>query len=192
MVRLLIFLFMLFSVVHLSPLYGQSDRCKETSRGPAIDWTPDVKLKWSDFRNAKKGKVAFSVASSSCGFGYNGFVQGAEIRVSVFVRFYCEESWKESGFSQADVLQHEQLHFDICELYGRKLYQGIQALRAKDRLNEKNLQKLYDSLVKEYDEFQDRYDRETKHSTVGGKQKEWNERISKELDRLAAFADYKE
>ncbi|MEJ2593992.1 MAG: DUF922 domain-containing protein [bacterium] len=183
---------MLIFVLHVNSLFGQAGRCNETSRGTAIDWTPEIKLRWSDFRADKKGNVAFSVASSSCGFGYNGYVRGEEIRVSVFVRFYCEESWKEPGFSQPDVLQHEQLHFDICELYGRKLYQGIHALRAKKRLNEKNLQKLYNSLVKEYDAFQDRYDRETKHSTVGGAQKQWNERIKNDLDRLAAFADYKE
>ena len=72
------------------------------------------------------------------------------------------------------------------------LYREIVYLRKKDKLSEKNLEIVYDSLIEEYDKFQDRYDKETDHSTIGSKQKEWESKIRIELDRLSGYADYTE
>jgi hypothetical protein len=169
-----------------------SSRCSDTDRGPAIDWSPGVKLEWSDFRSRRRSSKDFSIAASTCGFGYDGIMRGNKIEVNVFVRFYCEESWRDPKYDRQDVLDHEQLHFDICELYGRKFYRAIVGLREQGRLNEKNLNRLYNSLVEEYDHFQDIYDLETNHSTVAGAQQQWNRRIRVELGMLAPYADYRE
>jgi hypothetical protein len=157
-----------------------------------IEWSPEVRLKWSDFRGDRKPGRDFAVASSTCGFGYDGVMAGNEARINVFVRFYRYESWHDQKYELPDVLAHEQLHFDICELFGRLLYREVVRLRSEGKLTEGNLEKVYNRLIQEYGEFQDRYDKETDHSTIASKQREWNSKIRRELDRLQPYANYVE
>jgi hypothetical protein len=157
-----------------------------------INWSTDVRLKWSDFKAPQPIYSGSAVAVSSCGFGYEGIISGKEVLINVFVRFYKNESWHDEGLDYPDVLAHEQLHFDICELFGRMLYKEVVDLRSKGRLTEKNLEIAYNNLVQQYDEFQDRYDRETEHSTVVAKQREWNTKIRQELNRFAEYSNYSE
>ncbi len=159
-----------------------------------IDWSEDRKLTTSDF----KGVVGYfntkEVASTASGFGFelsddNGIVSG-----SIHVRYYPEKSWwngdKIDSKSVMYVLKHEQVHFDICELFGRKLYQGILYLIETDRLDDHNLRKLYEKLEKEYSRYQKKYDKATKHSVNRVEQHYWNIRVAEELEKLAAFKDY--
>jgi multimeric flavodoxin WrbA len=149
-------------------------------------------LKWEDFKAKNKPGGGFAVATSTCGFGYDGIIKGDEISVNVYVRFYCNESWHHNNYKLSDVLKHEQLHFDICELYGRILYKNIMLMRKKGQLNERNLKKVLNELMVEYDETQDRYDDETNHSTDGLKQQKWNKKIANALHEFAKYANYKE
>ena len=166
--------------------------CISTPDGPAINWVPDLKLSWTDFQARQNPGVGFAVAASTCGFGYDGLISGDKIIVNVYVRFYCSESWYHKSYRFSEVLKHEQLHFDICELYGRIFYKNILFLRKSGSLNERTLKKLLNELRIEYDAMQDRYDAETNHSTNGKKQREWNERIMLALDKHSAYANYKE
>lgn len=190
MIKLILLLPITLLFLTTSPEDTNSDRCKSTAKGMAINWEPGLKLEWSDFQSIKKVGKNFSIAASTCGFGYNGIIQGNEVKINVYVRFYCQESWRNPDFGSADVLEHEQLHFDICELYGRKFYKAITELRKEDKLNEKNILKIYNRLVNEYDEFQDEYDDETNHSTIASAQKQWNASIKNEIDKLDAYANY--
>ncbi len=192
MLKTFFFLPLFIYLSHFDFAGVEQSRCQQTDGGPAIEWSPELKLVWTDFKSAHKVSRGFSIAASTCGFGYDGLVSGNKIEVNIYVRFYCEESWRNPDFDMEDVLEHEQLHFDICELYGRKFYKGVTELRKRNNLSERNLQSLYDSLVEEYDRFQDEYDDETNHSTVVSAQKRWNSDISKELDKLSGFANYTE
>jgi len=160
--------------------------------GKVIDWRPDSQLSWSDFRANHKTSKGFAVATSTCGFGYEGIIKGDDLFVNVYVRFYCNESWFHKDYKLNEVLRHEQLHFDICELYGRIFYKNILFLRRSGSLTERTLNKTLYKLRNEYDAMQDRYDRETNHSTNRSKQYEWERRIHNQLSENSAFARYKE
>lgn len=166
--------------------------CEYTSDGSAINWSPNNPLKWSDFKARHKPVSGAAVATSTCGFGYDGIISGDQITVNVYVRFYCNESWYHKDYTLTEVLKHEQLHFDICELYGRIFYKNVLFLRKSGSLNERTLKKTLNKVRDEYDAMQDRYDDETNHSTDGVKQREWNERIEHALKQHAAYSDYKE
>ena len=192
MLKLFVFIPLIISVFSADIHVENPGKCHRTKYGAAIEWTPDYKLEWSDFKASGKVSKGFSVAASTCGFGYDGIVRHHEMIVNVYVRFYCRESWKNPGYDLPEVLRHEQLHFDICELYGRKLYKGILQLRKDNMLNESNLKRLYDYLIEEYDDLQEKYDAETGHSTEAEQQKRWNKMIGSALKKHEDYAGYRE
>lgn len=165
--------------------------CHFTSEGPVIEWESDLKLKYSDFKADKKGSPGFAVATTASAFGYRIDDTDGKISGSVFVVFYCNKSWWNRNYLLDEVLEHEQLHFDICELYGRKLYQEIISLRNSNRLSIKNINKVYLKLEKQYSNYQDKYDEETDHSTNGQQQRLWNKKIKKQLAAMSGYSNYR-
>ncbi len=186
---LFVFLFPLFS---FNPPSERNASCHTTKQGAAIDWVPGHRLKWSDFKAYEKKSPGFAVATSTCGFGYEAEEENDEIRVNVYVRFFCYESWRMPGMKMREVLQHEQLHFDICELYGRRFYAEILELRKRHALTFESLDNLLEQLRKEYEIIQDRYDMETGHSTNTEAQHRWERMTVEQLKRMDRFAPYKE
>jgi hypothetical protein len=182
--------FLLLLLFQLMPDFldiPDKDYCENTERGWAIEWQPGFKLSWDDFRAKEKGSRGFAVAVTSCGFGYNVYHEGNKKNIKVFARFYCYESWWNDGIDIPAVLEHEQLHFDICELYGRKLYAGIKKLKKENNLSKKSLNQLNQKLHAEYSNMQDLYDDESDHSTNGKMQKAWEDKIRQEIASLDMY-----
>ena len=174
----------------LLPTAGGNSSCHQTEDGPVIDWQSGLKLKYTDFKAKSKGSRGFAVATTSSAFGYSITDNGGEISGSIYVLFYCEESWWNPDFRLDEVLDHEQLHFDICELFGRKLYKEVLALRDGGRLNKRTIHRLHNKFEKQYANYQDLYDKETEHSTNGDEQRKWNKKIRNELEVLSEYAGY--
>lgn len=78
---------------------------------------------------------------------------------------------------------HEQLHFEIVELFARKFRKVI--LETKFKRNGKKFQneflQIYNRIDKEKDAYQSLYDQETNFSRNELKQKEW---LEKGIDRI--------
>ncbi len=192
MQRFIILIFVTLPFTLFTQPAEKKSACQFTPQGAAIDWTPGTRLKWSDFRAPEKRSPGFAVATSTCGFGYEAMQTGDRLKVNVYVRFYCDESWRNPAMRLKDVLQHEQLHFDICELYGRKFYAGILKLRDDHSLTRENMDELLSYLREEYNSVQESYDMETDHSTNIKAQHRWERMVSEQLARLDRFAGYKE
>lgn len=85
-------------------------------------------------------------------------------------------------------LAHEQLHFDIAELYARKIraalrkveIKGDDPVRVRFEL-EGRLWEVRGELVAELSEMQDRYDRDCGHGKQKRKQKNWQKKIESQL-----------
>ena len=169
---------------------GDQSSCQQTEQGPVIEWNKNVKLKYADFKATSKGSPGLAVATTSSAFGYSITDSGGEISGNIFVRFYCEESWWNPDFKLDEVLEHEQLHFDICELFGRKLYKEVLELRDEAKLNKRAIQRIQSKFEKQYADYQDLYDKETDHSTIGNEQRKWNRKVKNELDDLEEYSDY--
>jgi len=169
---------------------GDTSSCYQTEQGPVINWNKDVKLKYADFKATSKGSPGFAVASTSSAFGYSITDRGGEISGSIYVRFYCEESWWNPDFMLDEVLEHEQLHFDICELFGRKLYKEVLELRNSGKISKRSIDRIQSKYEKQYSDYQDLYDKETDHSTNGDEQRKWNKKIKRELNELSDYSDY--
>jgi len=159
----------------------------------AICWDEQRKLDWNDFKAPRKPSGKIAAAISTCGFGFEAKEENHQlVLLEVFVKFYPEKSWKNPEHQTEAVLAHEQLHFDITELMGRRFYQEILNMRQKRKLNQRNIKKVYERIEKEHGEMQNLYDKQTRHSLNIKLQSWWANYISSELKKTSTFSDYHE
>lgn len=79
------------------------------------------------------------------------------------------------------VLEHEQGHFDLCEVYTRKLKERMGSIDLAGPNVKQDLMRIYAELSNEYEARQQAYEHETVHGTNIAVQKKWQEIIAKEL-----------
>ncbi|MGB5507543.1 DUF922 domain-containing protein, partial [Robiginitalea sp.] len=91
-----------------------------------------------------------------------------------------EKSWYHPELSNAGVLMHEQLHFDITELYARKM-RKILSERTFSGNVRGDVRQIFSKINRELKAFQDRYDLETDFSRNREAQQQWNKRIAEKL-----------
>ena len=83
-------------------------------------------------------------------------------------------------------MQHEQGHFDITELYARKLDDAIREYSFNPKKFKTDLDQIYKEIMEEKEEVQNQYDLDTDFSRNPEKQSEWLKKIQRELTRYSA------
>jgi hypothetical protein len=154
-------------------------------RNDTIIWKQDSLLHKEDFK--AKGKSNGPLGFAGIGiFMYPG-ESGGELLFYVEALFIKSKSYI-TKYSEY-VLRHEQIHFDICELYARKLRQK---LRQTDFKNIKNIQaettKWYNKISSDLFREEEKYDRDTEHGLNSAKQKVWETDIQEQLKALEEFS----
>ena len=110
------------------------------------------------------------------------------VMITSATSFIADRSW---GLHKTDyILSHEQGHFDLAELFARKLHKEMSNYTFNKKSFQKDLKKIYDSIMKERESTQNQYDKETNHSINKEKQAEWLKKISRMLEELKDYADY--
>lgn len=157
----------------------------------AIPWDAGRKLSWSDFRARPEGKQ-WAAATTASGISYEYSAketgEGYELDFSVGAFFYPDKSWYQPELCDTLVLSHEQLHFDISELYARKMA-GIMAATRFTGNARAEVKAIYQQILKELGEFQSRYDRETNFSRDKEKQLLWNRKVDMALKGEINFSN---
>jgi hypothetical protein len=149
----------------------------------AIRWEAGLRLAWSDFQGqppASKRIAATTASGLSYSYTARGGPESYELDFTVDTFFYPEKSWYHPELCDARVLSHEQLHFDISELFARRLRTRLRETPFSDRVKAE-VRKIFEEVNRELSDFQDRYDRETDFSRNAEAQQAWNQAISKLL-----------
>lgn len=161
-----------------------------------IEWSSERKLIFSDFRanNQPANSISLnSAAVSYCGISFQSSSVNALSKAKFFVHttFFKEKSWviDDTSLQTPELLNHEQKHFDLCEVYARKLYKSLNGGNF-NAYNLDNAYDIYNSVQEEYISMQEKYDSETNHGTIADEQKRWNEWISDQLLELEKYADH--
>jgi Bacterial protein of unknown function (DUF922) len=152
-----------------------------------IPWKASRKLNWEDFKaNPDPGSSNAALTSSSINieFGYDN----KGLQYSIRCGFDKTRSWVR--IRNDDVLGHEQGHFDLAELYARKLNKVIKEYRFNAKTVGEDVNKLYENMMQKHHEMQRVYDEETDYSRNKVKQEEWKKKIYEDLKDLEAYADY--
>lgn len=159
-----------------------------------ICWREGRKLEWRDFQGKPDAILTqigtAAVAATSAPIRYSIIKQGNGISIQVKVEFLKDRSWTTD--TTKNVLQHEQLHFDIAELYGRKIREKVANLNEQEVTNIDSIYEEVKNLVRERNEMENQYDLRTGHGVVDINQQEWNKKIAKELEELKEYATREE
>ena len=152
-----------------------------------IPWANEQRLDWEDFKcEPKKGTDAVASTSTTLGIAYQ-LVDGV-LTYDITCNFSKVKSW---GLMKTDyILAHEQGHFDITEIYARKLNEALKNYVFNKKTFKKDINQVYQSIVREKETFQKSYDEETDHSRNRRIQLDWLDQIQKLLDETEGFALY--
>jgi hypothetical protein len=152
-----------------------------------IPWVVRRNLNWEDFQCAPKRNTD-AVASTSTSLGLSYQVSHGELNYEITCNFSKLKSW---GLVQNDyILAHEQGHFDITELFARKLHESLSKYQFNKRTYRDDINRIYQDVVAQKEEMQQAYDGETDHSRKRRIQSEWHEAIEKMLEQSAPYANY--
>ena len=164
---------------------------------PFIDWQRDV-LTPADFTiipdSTDTGKAGALIKTT---FLYHYYVKPeskqapSQVNFSVRTVFSQKDSWMKAGLvNDTSLLRHEQTHFDLAELYARKIAKAIAEKKAAENIKEE-LRSITSALSAELEKQQKLYDEQTEHGLKKQEQATWQSFIKHELEKHAAFATKK-
>lgn len=156
-----------------------------TTQSEKISWKENQRLKWTDFQGKPDKNNPFAATTvTGIHFKYSYSVKGdsSEFDFSVESFFDRKKSWYKKDRVNTHVLQHEQTHFDITELHARKLRKILNEATFSSNPKQE-MEQLYLQIEEERQTMQNRYDMETNHSQIHEQEFQWQEFVSKELQK---------
>lgn len=167
-----------------------------------ILWQENKKLKIQDFKAENKDTIKvnrqqFLGAISAIRIEYSSFQRNKNSVPDFSIKTYFDpnESWM--LLKNDYVLQHEQIHFDLTELYARKMRKSVESLRQKNITNISIYRKKIQhwNVMKETASNQFDADNEDYYIKIGQKilfqknpkQEAWKKKVDRELFQYSLF-----
>ena len=167
-----------------------------------ILWQENKKLKIQDFKaenndTIKVNRQQFLGAISAIRIEYSSFQRNKNSVPDFSIKTYFDpnESWM--LLKNDYVLQHEQIHFDLTELYARKMRKSVESLRQKNVTNISIYRKKIQhwNVMKEKASNQFDADNQDYYIKIGQKilfqknpkQEAWKKKVDRELFQYSLF-----
>ena len=147
-------------------------------------WNEFYKLQWEDFQG-EPDPGSLGDAGTAVQIKATPFLVRKEIKYDVEAFFNRKKSWARD--ESPSLLAHEQLHFDIAELYARKIRKKIKELQARGVDNIKIYNAAIQDLLLESNEVDAQYDLETLHGALSKKQAAWTRDVKEQLADLKGY-----
>ena len=164
--------------------------CAQNKVKDTVTYREYSTLKWKDFKAPAPKNTDYS-ASVNTGISYKWSYSTArgivDFKYDIEARLYRNFSWSIYEKDKENVLKHEQLHFDITELFARKFRKAL-AEYTVGRSIRKDVSKIYEKIETERTTMQLLYDKETGHSINKTSQLSWENKIK---DLLQEYQTYK-
>lgn len=112
------------------------------------------------------------------------------VHIAVAAIFYPDSSWLK--VHNEDLLTHEQGHFDLCEVYARKIRRQISTINSRDYATvSQTVVEIYTSFRDQETNAHQKYDVETAHGINRAEQQRWDKRIAAQLRENERYMDTK-
>lgn len=148
-----------------------------------FQWKDHARLSWEDFKGPVSTSHDESAAATCCSIGFKTTapVDGGKPGLVVYNTFYVNKSWVREDAHLQSILDHEQGHFDLCEIYTRKLRERMSTLDLSSPGIKQQMMDIYAQVSNEYEARQQAYELETTHGTNFAEQRKWQQAIASEL-----------
>jgi hypothetical protein len=153
-----------------------------------IYWSESDRLVWDDFEGQPRHDYKGVSALTSSGIVHYKGCKNGKINYKVRAYFEKEESWVKEEARTGHHLIHEQIHFDITELYARKL-RKVLSDRSFNCNEEIAFEECVNTFVDNWHHDQQSFDLHSRHSLDKDAQKEWYYRVEMELSLLDDFKE---
>ncbi len=148
----------------------------------AIPWSPAVKLSWDDFRSAPDPALPFTAYTHTTTKWHFHWDRNGRLSTTVDCYFLEDESWKRPERNLTPyLLQHETGHFNISEVFARKLQEAFDNYTLTHRHSENtqsDLDMIYKSVMEQKKAVQAQYDEQTNHAKNKEAQEAWDAKIA--------------
>ncbi len=154
-----------------------------------LPWSGSRRLTWSDFKSRPDARSTHAALTSSKIIFNYGYGSDRGFNFTIQCVFDKSASW--GRVKTPYILSHEQGHFDIAEIYARKLNKAMKDYHFNEKKVAKDVPELYQSIMKEEATCQAQYDNESDFSRNKEEQEFWLTKIQDQLRMLQAYAAYK-
>jgi hypothetical protein len=158
----------------------------------AVAWSTTRRLRWSDFAssapraNDEGARTAYSIF-----YGVRCARETFEFRA--VAGFLPHDSWVRPEVvadraTSERTLRHEQTHFDLTEVFTRRLRKAFGDLYEPCRRADTDLDALASQYLRAEKMEQQRYDDDTHHGLVAAEQTMWDRKTAADLASLGKYA----
>ena len=173
-----------YPILLLVTMFAGKSLAQDAEHSDYIPWNEFYQLQWSDFKGPRMD-YSIGDAGSVVEIKAKPYLVKRKVYYDVVALFNRGKSWHSD--QSAELLDHERLHFDIAELYARKIRKRISMLGPISSKEIKNVNRLIQDILYESNEADIRYDAETLHGAIRDKQLEWEINIHDELRQLEEY-----
>jgi Bacterial protein of unknown function (DUF922) len=159
----------------------------QTDTEEFLRWNANKRLTWNDYK-AAANPDSDAAASTSTILSIEYKMSSSNFGYTINSYFSKTRSW---GLHKTPyILSHEQGHFDIAEIFARKLHKEMSSYVFNKKTYQKELKKIYEDVSEDKDEMQNEYDKETNHSINKEKQAAWLKKIETLLKEYEPWSNY--
>ena len=186
---------MLRNILILMVFITSMSLAQETTSN-VITWKEGVFLQPQDFKmerevnpfNVKNAITTYKIEilPKEVAIDENNNIYGYQ-KMNVATFFYKNKSWLGNKDNKNE-LAHEQIHFDIAELFARKIRKDFEDLKSKKVKDFDAYQHVYNTQWTACQAYQNQYDSETANGAMAIENNEWLLKIDKELYELNAYS----
>ena len=177
----------------LTLLLFNTAKAQFTDSARDVNWSPGG-LTFDNFRviqpTRKKQPLSVGAVTSSQP-GVEVSVSNIDLqrvlKISMSNRFSYNKSWVSAeAIQDSGLLQHEQGHFDINEIYTRKTFQQLGQIKFSNNF-QAEIARVMTIMNQELSKVQQIYERQTLHGLLHANQAKWNENIRASLAELPPY-----
>jgi hypothetical protein len=184
-------IFLIVSLLFTFEYSGSNNTDNGLLSNGLLTWKNHRKLNWSDFKGVPAEGSPFSAACNwQIDYTYHYQLNEGDLSLEFDVNSYFNQlnSWSKKDEENQRLLDHEQLHFDIAEVYARKLRKRFDETKFDKRNSNQQASQIFKETLNECHKIQEAYDEETNHGLHEEHQTNWSLNVDNQLNSFDRFA----
>lgn len=150
-----------------------------------IQWCEDCYLSWDDFKGVDYRKNDFK-GNAHCTILILGYPQDIDGKINMnVINLFIKAKSSKSDAVNKQLLEHEQIHFNISEYYTRLIRFYLTNISFDSRREAQNFVNL---IIRMYNNVQDQFEMETEHGNSLIIQNKWKIDIDCKIKELNSYS----